>query len=106
LNHKEGLSLALTMVDSVRNLKKGNFGAIAISVGDIHRLNRGLEVRFDLETPGHIIVRNMPCMDRPHEMQAANEVAAELAFRATVASAVAVVVPAESANPVVAPAEE
>ena len=69
LNHKDGLSLALNIVDSVRPFKKGNFGAVAISVGDIHGLNRGLEVRFDLQTPGHIIIRNMPCIDRPHEMQ-------------------------------------
>jgi hypothetical protein len=106
LNHKDGLSLALTMVDSVRPFKKGNFGAVAISVGDIHGLNRGLEVRFDLQTPGHIIVRNMPCMDRPHEMQTANEVSVELAFKATVASATPIVVPAEVADDIVASAEE
>ena len=97
-SHKDGLSLALTMVDSVRHFKRGNFGALSITVGDIHGLNRGLEVRFDLQQPGHIIIRNVPCMDRPHEMQAANEIAAELASKATVASAVAVAVPAEGAT--------
>src|ERR1700726_4703703 len=54
LNHRDGLSLALTMVDSVRQFKKGNFGALAIEVGAIHGLKRGLEVRFDLQIPGHI----------------------------------------------------
>ncbi len=106
LNHKDGLSLALNMVDSVRPFKKGNFGAVAISVGDIHGLNRGLEVRFDIQIPGHIIVRNMPCMDRSHEKQAANEIAAELAFRATVASAVPVIVPTEAVEDIAASAEE
>jgi hypothetical protein len=43
LNHKDGLSLALTALDSVKPFKK-NFGALAIRVGDIHGLNRGLEV--------------------------------------------------------------
>jgi hypothetical protein len=97
-SHKDGLSLALTMVDSIRGFRRGNFGALAIKVGDIHGLNRGLQVRFDLQLPGHIIVRNMPCMDRPHEMEAANNVAAELAFRATVASANPIPIPGEDAE--------
>jgi hypothetical protein len=97
-NHKDGLSMALTMVDSVRHFKKGNFGALSITVGDIHGMNRHLEVRFDLQQAGHIIIRNVPCMDRAHEMQAANEVAAELASKAAVASAVSIIVPAEVAT--------
>jgi hypothetical protein len=42
-----------------------------------------------------MIIRNMPCIDRSHEMQAANEVAAELAFKATVAFAASISIPAE-----------
>ena len=85
-NHKDGLSLSLELLESVRPFKK-NFGALAIRVGDIHGLKRGLEVRFDQQIPGHVIIRNMPCIDREHEVREANEVAAELAFRASVASA-------------------
>jgi hypothetical protein len=85
LNHTDGLSLALTVVDSVRGLGK-NFGSIAISVRDIRALNRGLEVRYDTTTPNHVLIRNLPCMDRSNERAEAEAVAAELAFRATVAS--------------------
>src|SRR6266853_1715359 len=83
-NHKDGLSLALDMVESVRPFKKGNFGAIAIRVGDIHALRFGLEVRFDTMTPGHILIRNLPCIDRPREKETAEVAAAELAFRARI----------------------
>jgi hypothetical protein len=97
-NHKDGLSLALTLIGSVKPLKKGNFGAISILVGDIHGLNRGLEVRFDLQEDGHVLLRNMPCIDRPHEMQQANEVAKELSARAQVASATPVQIPLDDAQ--------
>ena len=95
LNQKDGLSLALTATDSVRPLKRGNFGALSLRVADIHGLNRGLEVRYDLQISGHIIIRNMPCIDRPQETQAANEVAAELAFRAAVVSAKSIPIPTD-----------
>ncbi len=85
LNHTDGLSLALTMHDSVRGLSK-NHGAVAIRVGDIHSLNRGLEVRFDTTIANHVLIRNLPCMDRPHERADAEARASELAVLATVAS--------------------
>jgi hypothetical protein len=58
-------------------------------------MHRGLEVRVDLQISSHIIIRNVPCIDRPHEMQAANEVPAQLAFKAKVASATIIPIPAE-----------
>lgn len=85
-NHKDGLSLSLSAPDSVRHLDK-NFGVIRISVGAIHRLNRGLEVHFDLSDPTHVLLRNLPCMDRTLEEKAlAQAVSAELAAAAEIES--------------------
>jgi hypothetical protein len=93
-NHKDGLSVALTPIDSVRYLTKGNWGVIRIRVGDIHLLNRGLQVRFDLNDARHALIRNLACMDRGLEERAeAEATAAELAYRAQV----------ESANPLIVP---
>jgi hypothetical protein len=95
-NHKDGLSLAFDPTDAVRYLSK-NHGTIKIRVGDIHALNRGLEVRFDLTDPRHVLIRNMPCMDRTlAERVLAEPLAAELAFAASVDSATPLVVPPES----------
>jgi hypothetical protein len=85
LNHTDGLSLALTRQDSVKGLNK-NHGVIAILVGDIHALNRGLEVRFDTTFPNHVLIRNLPCMDRPDERADAEARASELALLASVSS--------------------
>jgi type IV secretory pathway VirJ component len=105
-NHKDGLSVALDIVDSVRHLTK-NHGAIVILVGDIRALNRGLEVRFDSKDLRHAIIRNMPCMDRePEERVEAESLAAELAYIAKVASAARVVVPPEIIGDLAASAEE
>jgi hypothetical protein len=96
MNHKDGLSLAFSPADSVKNVKK-NHGVIAISVGAIHQLGRNLEVHFDLSDPTHVLIRNLPCMDRTsEERQLAEAVSAELAILATVASAKPVSKPAAS----------
>jgi hypothetical protein len=92
-NHKDGLSLALTPIDSISGLSK-NHGIIRITVGDIHQLNRGLEVHFDTTDASHVIIRNLPCIDRgPEEKELALAVSAELAAIAEV----------ESASPVLKP---
>lgn len=86
-NHKDGLSLALTPAESIRYLEK-NHGIIRISVGEIHQLGRGLEVRFDTATPLHVLIRNLPCMDRTSgEKELALAVSAELAMKAQIESA-------------------
>jgi hypothetical protein len=79
----DGLSLALTMADSVKGLDK-NHGAISIRVRDIRALNRGLEVRFDTLTANHVLIRNLPCMDKINERMDAEARSAELALLASV----------------------
>lgn len=85
-NHTDGLSFALTPAQAVQPFER-NHGVIRITVGAVRGLGRGLEVRFDTQTPGHVLVRNMPCVDRSdEEKQQANVVAAELAVRAEIES--------------------
>jgi hypothetical protein len=86
-NHKDGLSLALTAADSVKYLEKGNFGVIRISVQAIHQLNEGLQVRYDATDPKHVLIRNLPCMDRDEEKERALKLSTELAAIAEVESA-------------------
>jgi hypothetical protein len=98
-NHKDGLSLAFTALHSIRDLKK-NHGIIRISVGAIHRINRGLEVRFDTTDPSHAIIRNLPCMDRgSEEKEQALAVSAELAAVAEIESASPVPKTSQPAQP-------
>jgi hypothetical protein len=60
-----------------------HFGILRIRVGDIHELGRHLEVRFDANDPTHVLLRNLPCMDRePEEKVEAEATAAELSFLA------------------------
>jgi hypothetical protein len=93
-NHKDGLSLALSVEESVKYLKK-NHGVIRITAGEIHRLDRGLEVRFKASEPLHVLIRNLPCMDRPEEKELALVVSAELAGKAQIESATPVAKPAD-----------
>jgi hypothetical protein len=96
-NHKDGLSLALSVNESVKHLQK-NHGVIRITAGEIHQLGRGLEVRRDASDPQHVIVRNLPCMDRtPEEKELALAVSAELAARAQIESSKPVPKPPEPA---------
>ncbi len=86
-NHKDGLSLATSVAESVKHLSK-NYGAIRIRVGDIHGLRRGLEVRFLISDPLHVVIRNLPCMDRsPEEKELALALSAELAGKAEIETA-------------------
>jgi hypothetical protein len=86
-NHKDGLSLAVSVAESIRYLTK-NHGVIRILVGDIHRLDRNLEVHFYASDPLHVVIRNLPCMDRAlEEKERALMIAAELAARAEIESA-------------------
>ena len=78
--NKDGLSFRTTPA-ACNDLN--HFGILRIRVGDIHGLNRNLEVRFDATDPSHVLLRNLPCMDRePQEKELAEAVAGELAFRA------------------------
>ena len=95
-NHKDGLSLALSSGDSVKHLGT-NYGVIRIRVGDIHALGLGLEVRADLADLSHVLLRNLPCMDRTDdEKQTALMVSSELANLAEI----------ESASPVAKPVDD
>lgn len=84
---KDGLSLALTAADSVNGLNR-NYGVIRITVGAIHGLNAGLEVRRDTTDPTHVLIRNLPCMHRDdQEKERALKLSAELAVAAEIESA-------------------
>ena|SRR5271165_6797839 len=98
-NHKDGLSLALSVADSVKHFPR-NHGAIRICVADIHGLNRGLEVHFDLTDSTHVLIRNLPCMDRdPNEKELALAVSAELAAAAQIESSKRIPVLVQQADP-------
>ncbi len=85
-NHTDGLSLALS-VDACARQFPNNRGVIRISVGAIHGLDEGLEVRFDTTDPDHVIIRNLPCMDREaEEKERALAVSSELAAAAEIES--------------------
>jgi hypothetical protein len=86
MNHTDGLSLALSPADSIRELDS-NHGVLRIRVGSIHGLGYGLEVRTYLTDATHVLIRNLPCMDREHEREAALKVASELAVLAEIESA-------------------
>jgi len=98
-NHRDGLSLGLTAIQSVRGFRKGNFGAIRIRVADIIRAGRELHlditVKYDERDRTHALIRNMPCTDQAHEEADAHALAQRLALLAQV----------DSAEPIVAPPE-
>jgi hypothetical protein len=84
-NHTDGLSCTTTPEASIAEV--GSHGIARIRVGDIHQMGRGLEVRYDITDPVHVLIRNMPCMDREDaERGLAEAVASELAIRAVVES--------------------
>jgi hypothetical protein len=84
-NQTDGLSFALTQEAAIG--KKKTYGVIRITAAEIHAAREGMEARLDLHTENHVLVRNMPCMDRePGERAEAEKVAAELAFKARVVS--------------------
>lgn len=97
-NHTDGLSLALSVAACARNFPN-NRGIIRISVEAIHNLDRGLEVHFDTTDAEHVVIRNLPCMDREiGEKELALAVSAELAAAAEVESSTRVLPPAPAAN--------
>jgi hypothetical protein len=84
-NHTDGLSCTLTADESIRHVD--SHGVVSILVRDIHQLGRELEVRYDTANDGHVLIRNLPCMDREaEERELAEAVASELAVRAEVQS--------------------
>jgi hypothetical protein len=59
---QDGLSVGLTPEAAVRHLQ-ANYGYCSISVGEIHALPHGLEVRFDLRDPDHhAFICNLPLL--------------------------------------------
>ena len=58
-DHKDGLSLGSTPESAVAELEI-NYGYCSISVGEIHKLKYGLEVRHDPDAPGHVLLCNVP----------------------------------------------
>jgi hypothetical protein len=89
LNHKDGLSAAFSVGEAIQHLNE-NHGVIRIRVADINGLGRNLEVRVKNSEPTHILIRNLPCIDKEDEKSLANAVAGELASLAVVESAVPV----------------
>jgi hypothetical protein len=84
-NQTDGLSLALTQEAAIGTKK--TYGVISITAGEVHAVRVDMKARLDLQTADHVLIRNMPCMDREaHERQEAEKVAAELAFKARVIS--------------------
>jgi hypothetical protein len=81
--NKDGLSFRST---AAACNEIDHYGILRIRVGDVHNLARGIEVRFDATDSSHILMRNLPCMDKPEEEVDARAVASELAFRAQVES--------------------
>ncbi|HLJ90508.1 MAG TPA: hypothetical protein VKZ53_27110 [Candidatus Angelobacter sp.] len=90
LNHRDGLSGALTINDAIRHLKK-NHGVVRIRAGDIRNigrilLSRDLEIKITKSDSTHVLIRNMPCIDREHEEADANALASALAAIAEIES--------------------
>ena len=75
--HKDGLSFR-TSAEACNT--RDHYGILEIKVGDIHGLERNLEVRFDANDPSHILLRNLPCIDREEEKERAEAVSSELAW--------------------------
>jgi|ERR1017187_229811 hypothetical protein len=57
----DGLSIGLSPNAAVKGLTE-NFGYCSISVGVIHGLPHGLEVRLDATDPEHAFICNLPLM--------------------------------------------
>lgn len=77
--NKDGLSFRTT-AEACNT--RDHYGILQIRVGDIHDLRRNLEVRFDATNSSHILLRNLPCMEKEAEKKLAEEISSELAFRA------------------------
>jgi hypothetical protein len=88
-NHRDGLSAAFSVGEAIQYLTE-NHGVIRIRVADIHSLGRNLEVRVKISDPSHVIIRNLPCIDKEDERSDANAAAGELASLAEIESAVRV----------------
>lgn len=58
---EDGLSVGLTPEAAVKHLRT-NYGYCSISVGKIHALPHGLEVRADLNDPDHAFICNLPLL--------------------------------------------
>lgn len=79
MSHTDGLSLGLTPEDAIAGLSR-NFGYCSVTVGDIHKLPYGLEVRAVKNQPGHVLLLKMPCIDGDDDQRAdAAEISNKLA---------------------------
>jgi hypothetical protein len=81
--NKDGLSFRTTAA-ACNDLD--HYGIFRIKAQDVRAIQRGVELHFDATDPSHVLMRNLPCMDRLEEQQDAEVVAAELSFRAEVES--------------------
>jgi hypothetical protein len=78
-SHTDGLSLADTPEGAVAHLDI-NYGYCSIRVGDIRHLRHDLDVRPDLDSPGHLILCNVPVLTGADEERGvAMQIAGELA---------------------------
>lgn len=80
----DGLSVGLTPRDAVKHLDR-NEGYCSISVGVIHSLGFGLEVRIDVNDDNHAFICNLPIRTISEQTDAmAISIARELARRSLV----------------------
>jgi hypothetical protein len=78
-SHIDGLSLGETPESAVAGLEI-NYGYCSIRVGDIRALRQGLDVRPDLDNPGHLILCNVPILTGSDEERGrAAQIAGQLA---------------------------
>jgi hypothetical protein len=83
--HKDGLSFALSAEACARMCPR-NHGIVKTTAGAIHGLDRGIEVHFDITDPEHVIVRNLPCIDRENEKELALASSSEIAAASEIES--------------------
>lgn len=78
-DQEDGLSVGLTPRDAVKGLAE-NHGYCSISVGIIHNLPFGLEVRADVTDPNHAFICKLPLKSISEQLEAqAIYIARELA---------------------------
>ena len=94
--HKDGLSLAISAEACARACPR-NYGIVRTTAGAIRNLNRGITIHFDTTDQDHIILRDVPCIDRDNEKELALVVSSELAAAAEIYSSQRVDPPADPA---------
>jgi hypothetical protein len=61
-DHTDGLYVGMTPSHAVAPLAR-NFGYCELPVGPVHKLPHDLKICPDLDTEGHALILNIPCID-------------------------------------------